>query len=143
MNNVNLIGRVTKAPELKHTQSNIPVVSFTLAVNRQFTNESGEKQADFIQCIIWRKQAENMAKYVDKGHLIGVQGRIQTRQYDDDNGKTVYITEVVAENIQFLESKKQDDNYPTNDDEIKETYKHGSPVNKPKEIKGDDDSLPF
>jgi single-strand DNA-binding protein len=145
INAIILVGRITKSPELKYTQSNIAVVSFTLAVNRQFTDESGERQADFIQCVVWRKQAENMAKYVDKGHLIGIQGRIQTRTYDDDNGKTIYITEVVADNIQFLETKKDD--YPQSDEEIKETFKHGNPTNKPKEIKeidsADEEDLPF
>lgn len=104
INRVILVGRITKDPEIKSTQSNIPVVSFTLAVNRQFTDQSGEKQADFIQCVIWRKQAENLARFVKKGALLGIEGRIQTRQYESDNG-TKYVTEVVCDSVQFLESK--------------------------------------
>jgi len=108
LNRILLIGRITKDPEMKMTQSNIPVVSFTLAVNRQFKSENEETSADFIQCVVWRKQAENMAKYVSKGMLLGIDGRLQTRQYDTDNG-TRYITEVVCDNVQFLESKKDDE----------------------------------
>jgi single-strand DNA-binding protein len=104
MNRVILVGRITKDPEVKQTQTNIPVVSFTLAVNRQFTDAQGEKQADFIQCVVWRKQAENLARFVKKGALLGVEGRIQTRQYEAENG-TRYITEVLCDSIQFLESK--------------------------------------
>ncbi len=104
INRVILVGRITKDPEKKETQSNIPVVSFTLAVNRQFTDQSGERQADFIQCVVWRKQAENLARYVKKGALLGIEGRIQTRNYETDNG-TRYVTEVVCDSVQFLESK--------------------------------------
>lgn len=104
INRVILVGRITKDPELKTTQSNISFVNFTLAVNRQFTDQSGERQADFIQCIVWRKQAENLAQYINKGALLGVEGRIQTRTYEAENG-TRYITEVVCDTIQFLENK--------------------------------------
>lgn len=104
INRVILVGRITKDPEIKSTQSNIPVVSFTLAVNRQFSDQSGEKQADFIQCVVWRKQAENLARFVKKGALLGIEGRIQTRQYEADNGMR-YVTEVVCDSVQFLESK--------------------------------------
>lgn len=104
INRVILVGRITKDPEVKSTQSNIPVVTFTLAVNRQFTDQSGEKQADFIQCVVWRKQAENLARFVKKGALLGIEGRIQTRQYEAENG-TRYVTEVVCDSVQFLESK--------------------------------------
>lgn len=129
MNRVILVGRITKDPEVKTTQSNIPVVTFTLAVNRQFSDQSGERQADFIQCVVWRKQAENLARFVKKGALLGVEGRIQTRQYEAENG-TRYITEVVCDSIQFLESKgesetpyqKTDDNTAEND-EFYETSK--------------------
>jgi single-strand DNA-binding protein len=112
MNRVILVGRITKDPEVKSTQSNIPVVTFTLAVNRQFSDQSGEKQADFIQCVVWRKQAENLARYVKKGALLGVEGRIQTRQYEADNG-TRYVTEVVCDSVQFLESKTVTEAEPT------------------------------
>lgn len=104
INRVILVGRITKDPELKMTQANIGVVTFTLAVNRQFTDQSGERQADFIQCVVWRKQAENLARFVKKGALLGVEGRIQTRQYEAENGMR-YVTEVLCDSIQFLESK--------------------------------------
>lgn len=103
INRVVLVGRITKDPELKSTQSNISFVNFTLAVNRQFSDPSGERQADFIQCIVWRKQAENLAQYINKGALLGIEGRIQTRSYESENG-TRYITEVVCDSVQFLES---------------------------------------
>ena len=104
INKVILVGRITKDPELKSTQSNINFVNFTLAVNRQFTDQSGERQADFIPCIVWRRQADNLARFIKKGALLGVEGRIQTRTYEADNG-TRYITEVVCDSVQFLESK--------------------------------------
>lgn len=128
MNRVILVGRITKDPEMKMTQSNIPVVTFTLAVNRQFTDQSGEKQADFIQCVVWRKQAENLARFVRKGALLGVEGRIQTRQYEADNG-TRYVTEVVCDSVQFLESKGEQTETPreetssADNDEFYETSK--------------------
>ena len=110
MNRVDLIGRPTKNPELRYTTSNIPVAQFTLAVNRTFTNQNGEKEADFINVIVWDKQAENVSKYVTKGKLISVEGRLQTRSYDDKDGKKVYVTEVVANHVGFLESKKDETN---------------------------------
>ncbi|MBN2268900.1 MAG: single-stranded DNA-binding protein [Acholeplasmataceae bacterium] len=129
MNRVILVGRITKDPELKMTQSNIAVCSFTLAVNRQFTDQSGERQADFIQCVVWRKQAENLERFVKKGALLGVEGRIQTRQYETDNG-TRYVTEVLCDSIQFLESRSdsepkqvQEDNPSVDNDEFYETSK--------------------
>lgn len=108
MNRTILIGRITKSLELKTTQSNIPVTSFTLAVDKQFKDESGERGADFISCVVWRAQAENLVKYCDKGSLIAVDGRLSTRQYDTDNG-VKYVTEVVCDNIQFLDTKKPDE----------------------------------
>ena len=131
INKVVLVGRITKSPELKMTQSNIPFVNFTIAVNRPFKDDKGETQADFIQSIVWRRQAENTARFVKKGDLIGVEGRIQTRNYEDDNGRTIYITEVVCDSIVFLETKGSDNNYPQTDEEIDETFKHGNPTNKP------------
>ncbi|MFA6800873.1 MAG: single-stranded DNA-binding protein [Acholeplasmataceae bacterium] len=110
INRVILVGRITKDPELKSTQSNISFVNFTLAVNRQFSDQSGERQADFISCIVWRKQAENLAQYIRKGALLGVEGRIQTRTYEADNG-TRYITEVVCDSVQFLENKSDNSSY--------------------------------
>ena len=105
INNVVLVGRLTKDPELKMTPSGIAVARFTLAVNRPFTSQGGEKKADFINCIAWRKQAENLANFMRKGGQIGVTGRIETGSYDGQDGKRVYTTEVVADNIQFLEPK--------------------------------------
>ena len=109
MNKVVLIGRVTRDPELRYTASNIPSVRFTLAVNRPFENQSGQREADFINIVVWRKQAENVKKYVTKGSLIAVEGRIQTGSYEKD-GQRVYTTDVVADNVQFLESKAQSQN---------------------------------
>ena len=121
INRTILVGRITKDPELKATQSNISFVNFTLAVNRQFKDDKGETQVDFIQCIVWRKQSENLARYVKKGALLGIEGRIQTRNYETEEG-TRYITEVVCDTVQFLETKS-DSNYPTTDEQIDETYK--------------------
>lgn len=107
MNKVILTGRLTKDPELKKTNSGISYVNFTLAVNRNYVSKSGERQADFINCIVWRVQAENLARYIKKGGLIGVEGEIQTRTYDDQNGIRRYITEVVCSSIEFLEPKSR------------------------------------
>ncbi|MBN2604203.1 MAG: single-stranded DNA-binding protein [Bacilli bacterium] len=110
INRVILVGRLTKDPELRYTTGNISVAKFTLAVNRTFTSgANGEKEADFIQCVVWRKQAENLARFVKKGSLIGVEGRIQTGSYDDKDGIRKYTTEVVCDSVQFLEPKNQDD----------------------------------
>lgn len=106
MNKVILIGRITKDPELRRTPSDVSVVQFTVAVNRNYQNKNGEKQADFINCIAWRNQAENLAKYIKKGGQIAIEGNIQTRTYDDPNGVRKYITEVVCDQITFLENKK-------------------------------------
>jgi single-strand DNA-binding protein len=104
INKVILVGRITKDPELKKTSSDVSFINFSLAVNRTYADAQGERQADFINCVVWRNQADNLAKYVSKGALLGVEGRIQTRQYESDNG-TRYVTEVLCDNIQFLESK--------------------------------------
>ena len=107
MNRGVLVGRITRDPELRYTQSNIAVVSFTIAINRQFLNAQGEQEADFIYCVVWRKQAENLAKFVRKGAQLGVDGRLQSRTYQTQTGETRYVTEVVADSIQFLEPKGQ------------------------------------
>lgn len=107
MNKVVLIGRLTKDPELRYTPSNVPTTTFSLAVNRNFTNQNGVREADFINIVVWRKQAEIAKKYLSKGSLIAIEGRIQTRNYDGADGKKVYVTEVVADNFEFLESKGQ------------------------------------
>lgn len=104
INRVILVGRLTKAPELRRTQSGSSVVSFSLAVGRRYA-QPGQPDADFINCVAWNKTAELMAQYLHKGSMIGVEGRIQTRNYDNQQGQRVYVTEVVAESVQFLESK--------------------------------------
>lgn len=105
MNKAFLIGRLTRDPELKYTSSNIPVATFSIAINRQTTNQNGVREVDYINIVAWRKQAENIKKYVFKGSLVSVDGRIQTRNYDGQDGKKIYVTEVVADNVQFLDSK--------------------------------------
>lgn len=105
LNRVVLVGRLTRDPELRYTPNGVAVANFTVAVNRPFRNQQGEQEADFINCVTWRKQAENLANYMRKGSLIGVDGRIQTRSYENQEGRRVWVTEVLAENIQFLESK--------------------------------------
>ena len=107
MNRVMLTGRLVKDPELRRTNTDIPVVQFTLAVNRSYASRNGERQADFINCVIWRQQAENFAKYLHKGSLIGIEGQIQTRTYEEPSGAKRYITEVLAERFEFLETKGQ------------------------------------
>ena len=105
INNVVLVGRMTKEAELRYTPSNIAVATFTLAVNRDFKGENGEREADFINVVLWRQAAENLANWTKKGSLVGVTGRIQTRNYDNQQGQRVYVTEVVAERFQLLESR--------------------------------------
>ena len=107
MNRTVLVGRLTKDPDLRYTANGTAVAQFTLAVNRTFTNQQGEREADFINIVVWKKAAENAANYLKKGSLAGVDGRIQTRNYDGQDGKRVYVTEVVADSVQFLEPKTQ------------------------------------
>ena len=106
LNKVVLIGRLTKDIELKRTSSNTSYANFSIAVNRPFKSGDGERGVDFINCVVWRRLAEVVANYTSKGSQIAVEGRIQARSYDNAEGKKVYVTEVVAENIQFLDSKK-------------------------------------
>ena len=105
MNSVCLVGRMTRDAELKYTGNNIAVASFSLAVNRTFKDANGERETDFINCVIWRQSAENLANWAKKGALIGITGRIQTRSYENQQGQRVYVTEVVADNFQMLESR--------------------------------------
>lgn len=107
INRAVLVGRLTRDPELRYTGSGAAVVSFTIAVNRQFTNSQGEREADFINCVMWRKAAENFANFTRKGSLVGIDGRIQTRSYENSQGQRVYVTEVVADNFSLLESRSQ------------------------------------
>ena len=119
INSVNLTGRLTAEPELKYTQSGTAVLSFSLAVSRPFTNQNGERESDFIHCVMWRKNAENFANWTHKGSLVGVSGRIQTRSYENQQGTRVYVTEVMIERFAFLESKNngQNNNYQNNKQE--------------------------
>ena len=111
MNKAILIGRLTRDPELRYTSSNRAVCQFSIAIDRPFTNQAtGQREADFINIVVWDKQAENVGKYITKGRLIAVEGRIQTRNYDNNEGRKVYVTEVVATNVQFLESKNATQN---------------------------------
>lgn len=107
INNVVLVGRMTRDAELRYTGNNTAVATFTLAVNRNFKNQNGEREADFINVVIWRQQAENIANWTQKGMLVGITGRIQTRNYENQQGQRVYVTEVVAESFRLLESRGQ------------------------------------
>ena len=105
MNRVTLVGRLTAKPELRYTGSNLPYARFTVAVNRTFRNNDGQAEADFISVIVWRKQAENVCNFLDKGRLVSVDGRLQTGSYTDKDGNRRYTTDVVADSVQFLESR--------------------------------------
>lgn len=141
LNRVILIGRLTRDPELRYTPSGVAVAQFTLAVDRPFTNQQGEREADFIPIVTWRKLAETCANYLSKGRLTAVEGRIQVRNYENNEGRRVYVTEVVADNVRFLESKKEQ--------EPQEKYNpFGDPFHDPfeneeKPIEFSDDDLPF
>lgn len=110
MNSVQLIGRLTKDIDLRYTQSGTAVGSFNLAVERNFKNADGERETDFIRCQIWRKAAENLEKYTSKGSLIGIEGSVQTRNYENNQGQRVYVTEINVDNFTLLESKKDSQN---------------------------------
>lgn len=107
MNTVQLVGRLTRDVDLRQTSSGVSVGTFTLAVNRNFTNQQGEREADFISCVIWRRQAEVLAQYTSKGAQIAVVGRLQTRNYENQQGQRVYVTEVVVDSFDFLETRTQ------------------------------------
>ena len=107
LNRVVLTGRLTKDPELRYTNSGTAVATFTLAVDRQFKNQNNEREADFIQCVVWRKSAENFANFTHKGSLVGVDGRVSTRNYENNQGQRVYVTEVTVDNFALLESRNQ------------------------------------
>lgn len=105
MNRVALVGRLTAKPELRYTGSNLPYARFSIAVNRTFRNNEGQTDADFINIIVWRKQAENVCNFLDKGRLVSVDGRLQTGSYTDKDGNKRYTVDVVADSVQFLESR--------------------------------------
>lgn len=105
INRVVLVGRLTKDPEYRVTPAGVQVANFTLAANRTFKNAKGEQETDFLNCVVFRKPAENVNNYLKKGNLAGVEGRLQSRSYENNEGKRVYVTEVVCDSVQFLESK--------------------------------------
>ncbi|TKY00165.1 single-stranded DNA-binding protein [Streptococcus pyogenes] len=140
INNIVLVGRMTKDAELRYTASQVAVATFTLAVNRRFKGQNGEREADFINCVIWRQSAENLANWAKKGALIGVTGRIQTRNYENQQEQRVYVTEVVAESFQMLESRNSQqqsgqDNSSQND--------NSQPFGNSNPMDISDDDLPF
>ncbi|WP_445622517.1 single-stranded DNA-binding protein [Lacticaseibacillus paracasei] len=112
LNSVSLTGRLTRDADLRYTQSGTAAGSFTLAVDRKFKSKNGERETDFISCVIWRKSAENFANFTKKGSLVGVEGHIQTRTYDNAQGQKVFVTEVIVENFALLESRQASQNSP-------------------------------
>lgn len=144
MNKVFLIGHLVKDPELRYTSSNIPVASFTLAVNRNFINQNGEKEVDFINIVAWKKQAENIHKYCFKGSKVAIDGRLQTRTYEDQNGQKRYVTEVVSENIEFLSAKKEETKEKSNSEILKDVMEDKDPFEEfAKETQISNSDLPF
>ena len=141
INRTVLVGRLTKDPELRYTSGNIAFARFTLAVNRTFAGPSGEREADFIQCIAWRRQAENLARFVRKGSLIGVEGRIQTGSYDDKDGIRKFTTDVVCDSVQFLEPKGSDNAAPQ-DRDFNNDYKQSFYEERPQQRKEQQSSIP-
>lgn len=157
MNKVILIGRLTRDPELRYTGSNKAVVNFSLAVSRTFASQNGEKETDFINIVAWEKKAETINNYLKQGSQISVEGHMQTRNYEDQSGKKIYVTEVVLENFQFLDSKGSNQNKSNNasnnvnpytftnenKDESKQEIKNDPFKDFGEEIKIEDDDLPF
>ena len=137
INNVVLIGRLTRDPELRHTPSNIAITTFNMAVNRNFKNQDGNREADFINCMIWRQQAENFANWVKKGNLVGITGRIQTRSYENQQGQRVYVTEVVADTFQLLEKRDNSANQANIEDQMPANFGATNPLDI------SDDDMPF
>ena len=115
INNVVLVGRLTRAVDLRYTSNGTAYASFTVAIDRRYQNQNGERETDFINCVMWRKAAENFANFTRKGSLVGIEGRIQTRSYDNQQGQKVYVTEVLAENFSLLESRNVTEQRPAND----------------------------
>jgi single-strand DNA-binding protein len=140
INNVTLVGRLTKEVDLRFTQNGKAVANGTLAVNRPFKNANGETEADFINIVIWGKPAENTANYTNKGSLIGVTGRIQTRNYENNEGKRVYVTEVVADSVQFLDTKKKEE---SQQQQTRYTHDPDDPFKDAPQTDISDSDLPF
>lgn len=148
MNRTVLVGRLTKDVDLRYTQNGKAVGNFTLAVNRPFKNSAGENEADFILCQAWGKQAENLANYMKKGSQVGVDGRIATRSYDNNQGQRVFVTEVVADNVQFLESKgsqqsTQQQRVDTYNNQVQQAQQQPNLQGEGQQIDIDDSDLPF
>ncbi|HHU5026599.1 single-stranded DNA-binding protein [Streptococcus agalactiae] len=137
INNVVLIGRLTRDVELRYTPSNIANATFNLAVNRNFKNAAGDREADFINCVMWRQQAENLVNWTKKGMLIGITGRIQTRSYENQQGQRIYVTEVVADSFQILEKRDNSTNQASMDDQLPPSFGNSQPMDI------SDDDLPF
>ncbi|MBI5975053.1 single-stranded DNA-binding protein [Staphylococcus canis] len=125
INRVVLVGRLTKDPEYRTTPSGVSVATFTLAVNRTFTNAQGEREADFINCVVFRKQAENVSNFLFKGSLAGVDGRLQSRSYENQEGRRIFVTEVVCDSVQFLEPKSQNQRHANNSGNDFQSYGQG------------------
>lgn len=149
INNVVLVGRLTRDPELRYTSNGTATATFNLAVNRNFTNASGEREADFVNCVIWRKPSETLVNYAKKGTLLGVVGRIQTRNYENQQGQKVYVTEVVCDNLQLLESRNANEQRQ-NVDDFNNQHKQQNNFNQDSDPFGssshidiNDDDLPF
>ncbi|PWW37348.1 MULTISPECIES: single-stranded DNA-binding protein [Paenibacillus] len=140
-----LIGRLTRDPELRYSPTGVAVTQFTLAVDRPFTSQGGEREADFIPIVVWRQQAEACANYLRKGRLCAVEGRIQVRNYENNAGTRVYVTEVIADNVRFLESANNNRRSPEEEpDEPRRQNNNRDPFaedGKPIDIS--DDDLPF
>lgn len=129
MNRVMLIGRLTAKPELRYTPSNVPFVRFSIAVNRAFSNQDGQREADFINIVAWRKQAETICNYFDKGNQIAIEGRLQTGSYDDKDGNKRYTTDVVLDQFHFIESKAQRAASGSNSNDVSPYDYQGAPTN--------------
>lgn len=129
MNRVMLIGRLTAKPELRYTPSNVPFVRFSIAVNRAFSNQDGQREADFINIVAWRKQAETICNYFDKGNQIAIEGRLQTGSYDDKDGNKRYTTDVVLDQFHFIESKAQRSASNSNSNDVSPYDYQGAPAN--------------
>lgn len=138
LNRVILIGRLTKDPELRYTPAGVAVVTYTLAVDRPYGGNEGKKEADFIPIVAWRQLAENCANYLRKGRLAAVEGRMQVRNYDNNEGRRIYITEVIADNVRFLESGNS-----SNRSESTPSGSNQNPYDNQKPIDISDDDLPF
>lgn len=143
INNVTLVGRLTKPLDLRYTSNGKAVANFTLAVNRQFTGPNGEREADFVNCVIWNKAAENLANFTKKGSLIGVEGRIQTRTYENNQQQRVYVTEIVAGSFSLLESKSKTEERKDNSQQYESTPQRDPFEGHGGSVDIHDDDLPF